>query len=516
MIAHTFAPRPKMKHHTKAIGRPAVLLGCVILVFSGCSGGSDRNAEQLHGEASIAMDQCRKKSKSYSEAWASYREAENRIGRILSEHPTSRVAVGLSSGDTLIAGLTLDQFRKLEESLKELSEAEQSPLACALLLAKKIEPGSERSKSLAHVAGRFAEAGDKERALQLLAQALDVATTNNRPDLPLLCAIAGKYAEFGQQEQALRILSQAQTDALTIVWKYDGAVMNCRDALADVAITYARIGDFGRAQGALDLIGQRNVSRSKAYAGMAGEYAEAGDFSQASRMADMIEGSANDEEEATQALPLAREAANKINGSYSYKKLRALARIGRTHAQLDSMEEASESLLEALNIATGVFSDSSKYRALVFIAEQHGELGQQQHASRLLRHAHGVATGVEDRNLNSDLLRALSGKCVAVGDLAQALEIADAIHEPADQSTALALIAAAHAKSGRGDMAEGLLSRALETTMKIKRGKDRARVLFEMACGLSEIDHREQALEILSKTLDAASTYQLAEMGQPT
>ena len=349
------------------------------------------------------MDHSKKKAQSYSEAWTSYREAENRIGRILSEHRTSRIAVGLSSGDTLIAGLTLDQFRKLEEPLKELSEAEQSPLACALLLAKKIEPGSDRSRSLAHVAGGFAQAGHKERALQLLAQALSDARTKHRPDLPLLCAIAGKYAELGQQEHALRILSQAQTDALTIVWKYDGMVMNCRAALVDVAITYAGMGNLERAEEALDLIGQRSVSRSKAYAVMAGECAEAGDFRRAYGMADKIEGSANDEAD-------------------------ALMRIAGAYADSGQKEKALLLLPRALEAAQKMDDDYMRSMALIRLAGRYVDAGEKEQATHLLSQVLELAK-TSGRSQMDEVLTELAQRHVENGDFHLALEAARTLSE---------------------------------------------------------------------------------------
>lgn len=122
-----------------------ILLTFTFLHISGCSGDPNKKANKLYTEASQALQLSKKENKNYSDLLDSYKSAKNRIDRILSEYPSSNIAVELSSDGIKVSGLTLSQFRELELSLKVLAEAEQSPLSCALLVAKTIEEAWEKS-----------------------------------------------------------------------------------------------------------------------------------------------------------------------------------------------------------------------------------------------------------------------------------------------------------------------------------------------------------------------------------
>ena len=203
-----------------------ILLSMTAVLISGCSDSSNKRAKELYTEASQALQLNKNGNSSYSDAVNSYQRAKRRIDCLLSDYPSSDIAVKLSSGGTTVSGLTLSQFRELEDSLNELAEAERHPLSCALLVAKTIEVTSSRSIAMARIAGKYAEAGQREQALHLLSQALEVAKTNTWPDLRLWCAIAGKYAEAGQQEQASRILAETLIAAQTLKRIYDDLEQN--------------------------------------------------------------------------------------------------------------------------------------------------------------------------------------------------------------------------------------------------------------------------------------------------
>lgn len=166
--------------------------------------------------------------------------------------------MGLSSGDMLIAGLTLEQFQKLEESLKELSEAEQSPLACALLLAKTLEEPGAKCYPLREIAGVYAQTGQSELALTLLSQALEGAKAFEHAfaQSNAMTNIAAVYAGIGHAGQASQILSEALDAARMIE---DASTR--QSALAAIAKQSADAGDFDQALKVLQII--QDGERSK-------------------------------------------------------------------------------------------------------------------------------------------------------------------------------------------------------------------------------------------------------------
>jgi len=113
------------------------------------------------------------------------------------------------------------------------------PFLCALLVAKTIEYASYKSSALADIAGKYAETGQKEKATQILSQALETAKTieDANDKSRALADIAGEYAKAGQKEKANQILSQALETAKTI-----GDADDKSRALADIAGKYANAG----------------------------------------------------------------------------------------------------------------------------------------------------------------------------------------------------------------------------------------------------------------------------------
>jgi tetratricopeptide (TPR) repeat protein len=232
------------------------------LFFYGCAGDPNEKANKLYTEASQSLQISKTEKGSYSDMFNLYKNAKSQIEQILSKYPSSNIAVELSSGNVKISGLTLNQFRKREGSLKALAEAEQLPFSCALLVAKTIEDAFFKASALAVIADRSAKAGQFNQALEIAKtiedasfkasalaviadwsaeagqfnQALEIAKTIERASYKAraLADIAGKYAEAGQKDQVDLLLSQALQIAKTIEDASFKAI-----ALADIAGKYA-------------------------------------------------------------------------------------------------------------------------------------------------------------------------------------------------------------------------------------------------------------------------------------
>lgn len=134
------------------------------LLLSGCDDAGDSRAKRFHTEAAQAIDLCRNGDKSYAQVLELHQWAAARIDRILKDFPSSEIALELTSGRTTISGLTLDQFREMEATLKPLAAAENDPLACALLIANSMEDASDTSSVLVEIAGKVVQPGEKDKA----------------------------------------------------------------------------------------------------------------------------------------------------------------------------------------------------------------------------------------------------------------------------------------------------------------------------------------------------------------
>jgi len=237
------------------------------IFLSGCSTDPNEKANELYVKASQLMQSAITEKESYSKVLESYNRAQKEIESILSKYASSNIAVSLMAGKTRISGFTLNEFKKLESSLKPLAESEQKPLSCALLVARTIKIRFCRDRALTKIVGKYADAEQFSQALKVaktilfngeafikiavkyadvgqFAQALKVP---ERILLPVSKAeafakIAAKYAEIGQKEKADQILSQALELAKTIE-----AEENNSYALTRISAKYAELGQFGKA-----------------------------------------------------------------------------------------------------------------------------------------------------------------------------------------------------------------------------------------------------------------------------
>ncbi len=406
----------------------------------------------------------------------------------------------------------------------DVAQAEQSPISCALLVAKTIEDPTERSKAMASIAGTLAEAGQREQALQLLSEAREVARIKPWPDLRLWCAIAGKYAEAGQQEQASRILAETLITAQTVNRIYDDMKQNGLWVLPDIAIQYAKIGEFDQALQTADGIKKPARDRIKAWIGIAGEYAKAGQ-----------------KEQAAQLLSVALEAAKMFAEEESvYEKSKPFTDIAGVYTQIGQKEQATLVLSQALKKAMTIPDSGNKLEALAGIAINHaknGEFnqahevvnsieglrphdrcmvlaeiaggyakaGQKDQAMLLLSQALEEAKTYEDEELEDEVLSAFAVNYAQAGDFDQAIKMARAIKSDAyGKCEALAEIAVGHAEHGQEEQAIKLLSEVLKIAMTLPSGEHLSRELVKIAGRYIEIKEVNKASQLLSQALEKA------------
>ena len=136
--------------------------------------------------------------KNYRTALKLYKNALKNLEQIRSKYSSSNLAISLMRGEAKISGLTFKEFRKTEGHLQSLVDAEESPLACALLIANKIENDTDKSKALAEIAAKYAEAGQKDKSSQIIDQARYTTKTikDTFRDIALFGSIADKLTEI--------------------------------------------------------------------------------------------------------------------------------------------------------------------------------------------------------------------------------------------------------------------------------------------------------------------------------
>lgn len=432
---------------------PLIIFFISILLFlSGCSGNPNEKANKLYTEASQILQNSKLEDDSYSDVYNSYENAKSRIDRILSKYPSSNIAVELLSGDMEISGLTLSQFHELESSLKLLAEAEQSPFSCALLVANKMQYPQQQASVLVEIAGKYAKAGQKEQADQLLSQALqstDTIKDDTTRQAMIWSEVAGMFAMLGQTEEADKVISHALQSKL------------------------------GTANQVLVLTKT------------AGKYAEAGQ-----------------KEQADQLLSQALQIANTSN--YTETKVRLLIEIAGTYAKAEQKEQVDKLLSEALQ-ATNTFSSAEKKAPfLVEIAGIYAETDQFEQATQLLSQAFQTTNmiGIEYVTNKDWTLAKIADIYANLEQFSQALQTTNAIAD-ADFKTkanALVMIASGYAKAGQ-------FSQAIQMANTIELADYRVRALVEIAGQYIETGQKEQAIHLLSQALQIVNAFDSAEAG---
>lgn len=132
-----------------------------------------------------------------------------------------------------------DTFAKIALKTAQAGKYDQ-----ALRVTKLIEYPEIRANALADVAVEYAKAGQKAKAQQILAQALQRTKAEDGSSYALEVAV--KYAQVGQKAKAEQILAQA-LESTKAPSDYYPADINA-NALAGVALKYAQVGQQDKAE----------------------------------------------------------------------------------------------------------------------------------------------------------------------------------------------------------------------------------------------------------------------------
>lgn len=399
-------------------------------------------------------------------------------------------------------------------------EAEESLLACALLAATLMEGDDFAGGWMAAVAELYAQSGQKEEALEILAEAAQnvgrLAARSRRDrsagflNVNALGRLAEGYASIGEKERAAAVASEALEEA-----------KNMRDDLDSEAVAFLAVADVfaaaGRYEEALRLARSLEKSEYRAIAlgKIALRYAKEGKKEEAAKistecaqvaqkttkassksealsyiaLSQIAVGDVSSALVTTELMPvpslksgllveIAMEQANTAQKDEAFEQLSKavhilrrldndwdkpfrLSEIANASFQLDDAGRTSALLPEMLAIAEAIPDPRYKARALAAVAPAYWQVGAKHRALGILSQALAIAEAVSDMLQRDEALRSVAAGFASIEQYERAFEVATMIDESNSWDTAMGLISMSYAV--RGDMVE-----ALRTIRKIE------------------------------------------------
>jgi tetratricopeptide (TPR) repeat protein len=385
------------------------------------------------------------------------------------------------SGQTKISGLTLREFEELEALLDPLIEAEGNPFSCALLVVEAINDADDKAEALSEIAVKYAETGQKDKAAQILSQALETVKSIEDADDKgkAFFEVTESYAKIGQPDKAFQMLRFQAYDYG--VYSTTNSAYKISGVLREIASSYAKAGQKEKATQTFSqaIEAAQNIkdgwSKNSALELIVLFCADAGYFVQTLKTAKTIK----DESGKLRALFLVLEYAD------------------------------ANQLTQALETTKSMKGGLWKARVLYKIAAKYSETGQKDKATQILSQALETAKLMKGGRWKASVLSEIAvtysetgQKDKAVQILSQALETAKTIEDADDKAETLLGIAGSYAKAGQKEKAAQILSQALETAQTIKVVKGKLLRLGEIADEYSKVGQEEMVAQILSQEVE--------------
>jgi tetratricopeptide (TPR) repeat protein len=462
-----------------------IIVGCMGIGLCISCSGPEKKASKLLTEASQLAQSAREAEQtSYSDALKLYQDSLTKAEAIPTQYPSSQVATKLAQGEVKIGSYTLTDLRGTIVPQAQLkAEAEESPLACALLVARTIEEPTSRAIVMAEIATKYADAGQLERVLQILKKTRDKESRNR-----VLSEMIGRHLHPDLYDQALRIANSVGDDPTLKDW---ASAWIARDAASR-----------GQSDKAVEVAKTLEVASSKAEAlvGVAGYCMSAGQrekaaetLSQALEVAETIEEASHKDWALGQ---IARGYAEL--GQYD----RALAVTGKitknsadsadTLAEIARSEAKAGHYDQAVTVTLSIVDPSVQYRTLADIADTCIVSGDKAKTAELLGQLLQSANAIEERSLLEGQVRR---RFLRWHNPVEALQ-----SHPV-KARALAEVAGKYAKIGGKAKATELLSQALAATNAVENAYPKADALAEIAetyAAVGEYDRASQAASTIS------------------
>jgi tetratricopeptide (TPR) repeat protein len=413
----------------------------------------------------------------------------------------------------------------------------------ALEIAKTMPDSALKARVLGEIAAGYTEAGQEEKASEVLSEAFEVTQTVELPadKAMVLEAIARQYWQVGEPEQAAELLSQALQVAESI-W----GISIVKDTVVErIALVYSEMGDRDRAlQVAETILGK--MAQSRALAQIAIHYAKAGDTEQAIRVAETIEAypsraialieiAAQTGEDAPavaaaqsiesperQSIVLAKIAALRIE-EQQYEEVLAiltqaqqaavaieelpnragrLAEIARLYEQAGYGERGAEVLSEALRLAREAGGVAEEVQLASHLVADATEAGQVEFARSTLERTLPLVEEIESEANKSEILGTLASAATTLQPHDWVMQFANRIEDGNVRVRALMEIAEKYAEVGEEEQAAEVLLGAFQGIRTSEDSESKVQILGRMARQLAEIHRYEEAIAI-TQAIDA-------------
>jgi tetratricopeptide (TPR) repeat protein len=287
------------------------------------------------------------------------------------------------------------------------------------------------------------EAEQKEKALSILAQAVQVAETEHHASIKaeLLASLAPIYIRLGEQAKGNALIARAQQ----LIEEEDNPAKDCDDC---------PVKDFYRIMLAIDLV-------------------QSGRPNQALEM-------------------LERMVRSSASGPVEIRGQR-LAALARVFVGIGSKERAFELLSESLSLAGNVSDPIHKAVLLEDLAKGHAAIGQ-------LERALFVANEMEKGPFKDKALIAIAKKYTELRQFDRALKINDEIDTVNFRPDILTFVAGQYLRNGEKEKGIALLQKALAASAEMDAPNLRQFARTDIALLFAEAGHYQQALKISKAT----------------
>ncbi|WP_373528327.1 tetratricopeptide repeat protein [Nostoc sp.] len=383
-------------------------------------------------------------------------------GKLLEQLGITYVEMGLyDKGLQLAKSLKVDDSRDKDYILKRITTPmlEVGQYEKALQIAKLIPNGhvfssqensitspyiASQSIVMSEVALKYAQAGQKAQAQQILVQALQKAKTSDE-----MAEIALKYAQVGQKAKALQVLAQVLQNA----GKYPYYI-------AKVAVKYAQVGQQAKGEQLLAQAFQSVKKKKDAgtkyldLADIAIGYAKLGQFNQAIETTKLIK----------DYLRSYKDPFDSIN-----------AKTSEVFAEIAKMCAAAGRYEQAFQVIREIKRSDTQREALGVVAVEYAKKSQYEQAFQVLK---------------EDVLK----------------EKAETILFNPNGDLVLAKIVEQATKAEPSAKAEQVLSQALEVakTMKLHFRDHKVEVITAIAIGYTKIQQKDKSKQLLAQALKIA------------
>ncbi|MBI3799070.1 MAG: hypothetical protein HY268_19160, partial [Deltaproteobacteria bacterium] len=376
----------------------------------------------------------------------------------------------------------------------------------ALAAATLLDDASVKAPVLAEIANSYARAGQKEKAAELLSQAIEIVTTFTN-STAVLTEMARKSAQAGQSEQARQIAHSIE----------DGYVR--AQLWAAIAYSSLQAGHDEQALQAAEELADDSPDKAGVFTALARTAIAAGHYDRALHVARVIPYpniqanvlaelakkavAASDKEQIAELLSQLLQTATSQS---VFVRVLVLAAVANAYTALGQQEQTLALLAQARQVAQPVVDTAgavpSVGNPLQAIASAYVEAGLYAQALEILAPLKGAAFAVAPQ-VFGEMMR----KYAAAGQCDQAVELAETtIQEAAHKVIAIIEVAGECMAAGHKEKAAEIASRALQGAQGIKTNSVLVSQLVEIAGRYAKEDHREKAVEILSQALQMVPT----------